>query len=117
MLPVVPLKDTPVPARRATTPVFSTFTVPVVALDVTAIPFPAVNVLKLLALANKVSKFTLVFVQAVYRESLPTDSLGKPTLIFCFPVIAIKNKVPYVVFINKEHFGFSRVRKNSRNRK
>jgi hypothetical protein len=89
MLPVVPLSVTPVPAIKRATPVFVIVTVPVVALAVTPIPSPGVNVVKLLALANSVSKFTLVLVNAVYSESLPTDSFGSPTLIDCFPVIAI----------------------------
>ena len=89
ILPVVPLNVTPVPAIKRATPVLVIVTVPVVALEVTPIASPALNVLKLLALANNVSKFTLVLVHAVYSESLPTDSFGSPTLIDCFPVIAI----------------------------
>ena len=89
MLPVVPLSVTPVPAIKRATPVFVIVTVPVVALEVTPIASPGVNVVKLLELANNVSKFTLVLVNAVYSESLPTDSFGSPTFIDCFPVIAI----------------------------
>ena len=99
MLPVVPLSVTPVPALNLETPVFVIVTVPVAVFDVTSIPSPDANVLKLLALANNESKFTLIFENAEYSESLPVDSLGRPTLIDCFPVIAIIIFVPYTVFI------------------
>jgi hypothetical protein len=89
MLPVVPLNVTPVPAIKRATPVFVIVTVPVVVFAVTPIASPELNVVKLLAFANNVSKFTLVLVNAVYSESLPTDSFGSPTLIDCFHVIAI----------------------------
>ena len=89
--PVLPLSETPVPAIKLLTPALSKYTVPDVALDDVVRPeFEfAVKVLKLLAFANNVPKLVFVFVNALYRESLPTDSLGRPILILCCPEIAI----------------------------
>ena len=112
--PLLPLIDTPVPAINSVTPVFVIVTVPVVELAVTSMPVLELKVLKLLALANSMSKLTLYLVNAVYRSSLPTDSLGKPILMFCFPVIAIYFVVPYIYYLSIKNNLASMVRTNSR---
>jgi len=88
-----------VPAMMFVTPELVIDTMPVDELALTFIPLPAVNVLYGLAHAKSVSKLVCDFVKAVYNESLPTDSLGKPMLIVCLPDILIFS--PYDVFINK----------------
>ena len=80
-----------VPAIILVTPLFKISTVPAILLLVTVIPVLPLNVLYGLALVKSVLKLVLVLLNAVYRVSLPADSLGSPILIICCPVIAILN--------------------------
>jgi hypothetical protein len=87
--PVVPDNVTPVPAVKLVTPVFVIVIVFVFASALVSIPLAPVKVLYGLAHANNVLKLVAVLVNAVYRESLPVDSLGNPIPMTCIPEIAM----------------------------
>jgi hypothetical protein len=85
--PEFPVKIIPVPAFRLVTPVLLIVTVFVFESGVVEMPVPPITVG--LELLNNVLKLVTVFLNAVYNESLPIDSLGRPTFITSCPEIAI----------------------------
>jgi hypothetical protein len=89
IFPVLPDKTMPVPADNDVTPVLVIVTVFVFASAFVLIPTPPAKVLYGLAHANRLEKLFAVFLNAVYSESLPADSLGSPTFMTCIPEIAM----------------------------